>query len=375
MKVSDRIRLALKTLKGGWAVLSAAGVAISVFCLCFAGAVYTTVQAEKAQPYEMMVMAQRAGALTDAAAAEITQIEDVTAATPVLQTPVRVTAGVYSADLTLTATLGTYIDEELADGVIFPEDSVMPYIVLNQAACKLFSDGATPAADEAPDIDWLGESFSVMLGEESNAVTAKVCGILRGGGDADETTEPAAYISLASAKKLLQTNGQGADYAAIKARVTSIGQAQSVSRQISVMGLAVSDSAGELQAGWDMMQKEMGYLTVTGLFCLVCAAVLLSVWRKVSLLEHKKAWGMLIKLGLTQKSIRGIFIVQAVIIALAGIAGGIIVSLALPSFLPPEAADNSVFALTVPPVSAAAAGFISMGAGLAPLLKRKTFHA
>lgn len=372
MRIFDLIRLAFKVLKGRWAVLAAAGVAISAFCLCFAGAVYTTVQEEKALPYEMVVSSQHAKDLSDAAAVEISQIQEVVAATPVLQAPVSLSAGGYTAELTLTAMLPAYIEEAFADGVVFPEDSVMPYIVLNEAACKLFSNGKDAVIDEAPDIDWLNESFSVQLGEGSKAVTARVCGILSGDADTDDSQEPSAYISLSAAKKLLRENGQSADYAEIKARVTNIGQAQSISREIAVLGLSVLDSTGELQAGWDMKQKEMGYLLVTGFFSLVCAAVLFKAFRKIDLLEHKKAWDMLIKLGIKQRSILGLFIIQAIMIALAGIAAGIVVSLSLPAFLPQEAASASIFTLAVPPATVAVVSLVCMVASMASFLKKKT---
>ena len=372
MRIFDLIRLAFKVLKGRWVVLPAAGVAISAFCLCYAGAVYTTVQQEKALPFEMVVLAQQTGDLSDAAAVEISQIQDVVAATPVLQAPVSLAAGGYTAELTLTAMLSVYIEDAFANGAVYPNDSVMPYIVLNEAACKLFSNGKDTKTADAPDIDWLNESFSVQLGEGSKAVTARVCGILSGDAETDNTQEPAAYISLPVAKKLLRENGQSADYSEIKARVTNIGQAQSVSREIAVLGLSVLDSTGELQAGWDIKQKEMGYLLVTGFFSLVCAAVLFKAFRKIELLERKKAWDMLIKLGIKQRSIRGLFIIQAIVIALAGMAAGIVVSLSLPAFLLQEAASASIFTLAVPPATAAVVCLVCMVASMMPFLEKKT---
>ena len=142
MRIFDRIRLALKNLRGKWAVLPAAGVAIAAFCLCFAGAILTTVQQEKAQPYELIVSAGDAS-LSDNDMAEISQIEDVTAATAVLQVPATVSVGEYVAALTLTGADADYLEDSYSQGGVFPDDSVMPYIVLNEAALKRFSESGT----------------------------------------------------------------------------------------------------------------------------------------------------------------------------------------------------------------------------------------
>ena len=259
MRTSDRIRLALKSLRGKWAVLPAAGVTIAAFCLCFAGAILMTVQQEKAQPYELIVSAEDAS-LSDNDVVELSQTEDVTAATAVLQVPVTMTVGEYVAALTLTGADADYLEGGFSQGGAFSDDSVMPYIVLNAAALKQFSesgttddsknsgdtyndeedmdDDITSESTEAPDVDWLNESCSVQLGEGIKAVTSKICGILSDD-DTDETQEPAAYISLSSAKELLQASGQGTGYTMIYVRAKNIGCADGISKAVAKLGLTV----------------------------------------------------------------------------------------------------------------------------------------
>jgi hypothetical protein len=366
--------LAIKHLKGSWAILPALGFAIAAFCLCFAGAILATVQGEKAQPYELAVAAQESKSLTDNDVAEISKLEDVTAATGILEVPAKITAGEYTAELTLTGMDSSYINGTFSVGSTYPADTVMPYIVLNEAACKAFSiDSSAGSGDatvsEAPEIGWLSVSFTVQLGEGMKPVTAKVCGLLTAADDEDE--EPAAYISLSSAKELLEQGGQSAGYASLRARVTNIGRAKSVSKGIAELGLSVTNSTDELQAGWDADAKELTYLLVIGGFGLICASFLLAAWRALSLCRQKDEWEALRYLGIKERDIRKLFAIQAEMLSLFGIIIGILLALVLPSFLSTGEAMDSIFMLPIPFIIIIGSAVICIAVGLPPLRRLK----
>jgi hypothetical protein len=336
MRTTELLRLARKTLKGRWAVLPAAGIAIAAFCLCFAGTAILGVHTEKSEPYEIEVSAGEGKSLTDANADAIAQIEDVTAATAVLKVPVILKAGTFQAPLTLTGLDSVYIEERFLYGGVYPPDSVMPYIVLNEAACRQFAVKEGDTASESARIDWLNESIAVEMGEGIKPGTARVCGILE---EQEDAEIPMAYVSLASAKALLKQCGQAADYTAILARVTDIGSAEKVSGEIMALGLTVNNSTKELQAGWNRSLEQSAYLAATGAFGLLCAGVLLAAWRKISRLENCAAWETLKTLGMSARMQRRLFAAQAGITAVTGTAIGIAVSLALPYFLFAEASE------------------------------------
>ncbi len=336
MRTTELLRLARKTLKGRWAVLPAAGIAIAAFCLCFAGTAILGVHAEKSEPYEIEVSSGEGKGLTDANADAVAKIEDVTAATAVLKVPVILKAGTFQAPLTLTGLDSVYIEERFLYGGAYPPDSVMPYIVLNESACRQFAVKEGDTASESARIDWLNESIAVEMGEDAKPVTARVCGILE---EQEDTEIPMAYVSLACAKALLKQSGQAADYTAILARVTDIGCAEKVSGEIMALGLTVTNSTAELQTGWNQRLEQSAYLAATGAFGLLCAGVLLAAWRKISRLENCAAWETLKTLGMSARMQRRLFAAQAVITAVTGKAIGIAVSLALPSFLFAEASE------------------------------------
>ena len=117
--------------------------------------------------------------------------------------------------------------------------------------------------------------------------------------------------------------------------------------------------------------QQMAYLIVIGGFCLICAAVLLAAWRKNALLEQRDAWEALACMGMKRRDLGKLFAVQGVLIALTGVVTGVIVSLALPSFLSTGEATDTNFMLAVPFVVAAGSGLVCIAAGIAPMLGRR----
>lgn len=344
MRMCDAFRIAIKNIKGRWAILSAIVTAISVFCLCFAGAILTTVMQEKALPYELIVSSESNTGITDEDIRKISEIPDVRAVSAILQIPVSIKTGRYSAQLTLTGMDAAYLTDALAEGGVFPDNSVMPYIVLNDAACKQFTDGETATGDEAPKINWLNAAFSLQAVEDGRWITSKVCGILA---DSGETQEPAAVVSLPVARKLLRNSSQSTDILTAHVRVANIGRAVSISKAITTLGLAVSNSTLELQGKWDTEIKEMRYLLVIGVTCLICSIVLTVNRRKIYVLEQKPTLETLRWIGMNERNIGRLFSIQSVFLSLLGSLVGITASVLLPSFLPPEFGETS-FALPIP---------------------------
>lgn len=351
MKIFDLTRLAVRNLKGRWAVLPVIGFAVAAFCLCFAGAILTTVQEEKAQPYELLLLAQDNAGITDSTIADILKIPDVKAATSILQVPVMVQTGEYTAQFTLTGMDAGYLEGVYIQGNVFHADSVMPYIVLSEAACKQFAKEEKDAGKETPDIDWVNAGYSLNIGEESRSVTSKACGILSDGGEKD--AEPDAYVSLSVAKELLRESNQPTVAQVSWVRITNIGCADSVSKQIAALGLNVTNSNEQMQTEWDVEMKEMVYLLVIAVFCLICASLMLAANRAVTLERQKQAFEMLRWVGMKDRSISRLFMLHALIVSVFGALIGLVVSLSLPSFLPPELKGTSSYTLSVPFIVAA----------------------
>jgi hypothetical protein len=348
MKALDIVRLSIKNLRGGRAALPALGFAILAFCLCFSAAAWTDVAREKSLPCELAVSMPR-GAIPDETLFLLAGIPGVEAVTPVLNVPATVKTGEYTAQLTLTGINASYLNEPYTKGGPFPDTGSMPRIVLNEAACRQFTSGREDGASGGgadkplPAVDWLKASFTVQAGD-TRAIVSGVCGVLAG----EEGQEPAAYLSLAAARELLRLAGQSTDCTEAKVRVENIGRASGVSRAVAALGLAPQGADEESQKRWDAEAGEAGYLLAAGIFALLCACTLQYMWKKISLLERREAWGMLLWLGMRERDIGLLFALQAAFVSLIGAAAGIAVALALPGFLPRELAGASVFMLPIP---------------------------
>lgn len=365
MRVSDLIHISIKNIKGKWAVLVALGMAISAFCLCYAGTAFMTVQQEKSMPFELIASTENTTGITDTMLAEISKIVDVEDATPVITIPVQMNMGEYVAELTLTGVNPSYLENSN-----LPENSVMPYIVLNEAACKLFSkDKEKTVTTEAPKIDWLNTKAILTIGEESAGITAKVCGIL----ESEKDDEPTAYISINAAKSLLKTSGQTAVYTTAYVRIANIGRAESVNNALGALQLTATNADAELQARWDLWSKEMNYLFVMGAFGLLCSVVLLSAWRRISADEQENAYAMLHWLGMKKKDIARIFALQSTLLSLIGVSIGALITVTLPSFLPQELKSFSVFMLPIPIIIIVAGAALCLGINIPLWFAKKPF--
>ncbi|GHT84019.1 hypothetical protein FACS18947_0840 [Bacteroidia bacterium] len=347
MRFSDLLRISIKNMKGKWTVLVAFSMAISAFCLCYAGTVFMTVRQEKSVPFELVVSSETTTGVTGIMLAAISKIADVEDVTPVLQIPAGMVVGEYSTKLTLTGINPSYLGSQSVLPEILPENSVMPYIVLNESACKLFSkdDETTDVpATEVSEIDWLNTKAAISIGEESVPVTSKVCGIL----ESEKNDEPVAYVSLSAAKSLSKASGQTAVYTTAYVRIKNIGCAESINRALDALQLTAANADAELQDRWDSDTKEMTYLIILGAFGLLCSVVLFSAWRRISVDEQQNAYAMLHWLGMKKKDITKMFVLQSTMLSLIGVNIGILIAIVLPSFLSQDLKGSSIFMLPMP---------------------------
>lgn len=178
---------------------------------------------------------------------------------------------------------------------------------------------------------------------------------------------PPPRISLSAAGALLRAGGQGVAPAAAVVCVESKGRANGVSEAVAALGLTAGDTCAGLQAKWDRETERMGFLLAAGAFGLLCAAALLAARRKITLLEHGQAWGMLLWMGMEERTLCGILLLQAAMLSLFGAAMGAAAAAALPSFLPRELIGRSVFLLPVPGAAAAAGLAACLVAALLPM--------
>lgn len=346
MRILDIAKIAFQNLRGKWMVLPVLCTAVSMFCFCFAGTVLTTVEHEKSMPCELNIVSVSSN-ITDSTIAQICKIPDVSAVTSILKVPRDIQVDAYSAQLTLIGIDNTYLEEEFSSGGVFPKDSVMPYIVLSHEAYNMLNkqgeddDGQL----EQPSIDWLHEDVVLHEGEGSRKVASKISGILI---ENDKQQEPIGYISLSCAKQLMYKSGQSTGCTEARARISNIGCAEEITNNLYTLGLSVANTNTDTQARWDMQMKEMTYLLIVGVICMLCAVVLTMAWIKISLHEQNKQLTSLKWMGMQRSEIISIYVISVLLVALIGIGIGLLVGTSLPSFITESSVDSSIFILKIP---------------------------
>lgn len=377
MKPIDMARMALGNLRRR-ALMPLAVLITGTVCLCCAGAIGVSVGAEKQTPCELTVTAPNDGSITGQTVADIAQIPDVIGATAILPVQVTLVSGWYTAAITLLGIDGRYLEGPYETGGVFPDNAVMPYIVLTRTGETSFvnpEDPPSPAdTDYAPDVDWPNAPIALYLGGDADTkpVASRVCGILAG-----DTQDAAGYIDIATAKTLLR-DSQSTDITTAVVRVKNSGVAKAVTREINALGYNASAPNIQLQAKWDGQVKEMTYLSWMGGLCLLCATLLLTAVLDTGAAARRDDQNMLRWMGMRGVMIRRICVWQSAMIGAAGAISGILIRCLIPAFIPVEQRAASSFALPLPPLMVLSVGVLCIGiyvlSGIMAAKKQREFR-
>lgn len=344
MRAADLWRLAMRSLRHGWAAAYAVTLMLGTVCFYFSGAIWLTVHNEKQEPCELTVGASSYANVTEQAVQKLLEIDDVIEATCLLEVRVTISAGKYTASMTLLGIDPNYLTVDFVSGNVFAQSSAMPWLLLSEDAIKQFvdpSDLSVRDTDYAPDVDWLNADITLTVGEKS--VVAGVSGIY-----SDDGNSSSGYIALSVAKKLLQEQGSSAKTTAAAVRITNIGAAQSVTRQITALGYEVVNANDALQEKWDGQEKEMVYLLLLGIMTFVCAALMKSAETKRDLQSRQSQYQAMQWMGFARAKQKQMFFWRTVFLDGIGVLLGVMVSCLIPIFLPATIADTSIFSFNLP---------------------------
>lgn len=243
--------------------------ALAAFLLGSAGLTGWALHREKSQPYRVTVTAS--GPLDLEALSRLGEVE---ACTAVYELSAELTAGEYTATLTLHGVDAGFVAGELVQGILFPEDSAMPYLVLNEAALKCFSADGVPISS-AEGVDWLNSDAGL------NGTPVRLCGILKDGSE-----EPRGYMSCSAARGLLlQTEGTaGTQTAWLELR--NFGCVESAAEGIAGLGCTWESVDADAAGAWPEQQLKAGLLTLAGGSSALAAVFLLRSALRYDALKH-----------------------------------------------------------------------------------------
>lgn len=119
------------------------------------------------------------------------EVPSVEAVTPVLSFETKLTAKDAALSGTVTAVLADYLELSFAQGSPFPNDTNMPFLVLNEYASKNFLTESKSKVTLA-----INDTLTMTIGEEEQS--ASLCGIFQ-----DGLEQPVIYMSYALAAQKL----------------------------------------------------------------------------------------------------------------------------------------------------------------------------
>lgn len=174
----------------------------------------------------------------------------------------------YQEECSITGVDRDFISASVKEGDYYPEDSGMPYLLVNQAFLKQMTDANGNQIEDTEEIDWLSKTVTIAYGENKSMV-CKICGILN---PAEENESPLIYMSPDSAKNILQTGESISEENSLWIKIKSGGEVEQVQADLSQLGITVNDIDESLVWTWKMQALKITY------FCLIAVISGLAAW-------------------------------------------------------------------------------------------------
>lgn len=243
------------------------------------------------------------------------EVPSVEAVTPVLSFESKLTAKDAVLSGTVTAVLADYLDLSFAQGSTFPNDTNMPFLVLNQYASEHFLDENKNKVTLS-----VNDTLTMTIGEEEQA--AILCGIFE-----DGLEQPAIYMSYTLAAREF-SKGESIN---LQLRLGKTEDLESGAKALKKLGVSVSyDEA--LPARWRLTKQQIYQTFLSALVLLICSAVQMMGWHKREQTEAQPEWQALALSGLEKRQLRWIFPLRTffadlfcllIAMAVAGIIGSV----------------------------------------------------
>ena len=152
---------------------------------------------------------------------------------------------------------GSYLNVHLTDGSIFTDNTNMPYLVLNEAATRLFTE-----KDDDPGIAVQEE---LLLKSGDVETKAQVCGIYQ-----DDSETPHIYMSYEVAHKLFGAQFTGTNVAFL---LTNKGAVEQVSAKLRKQNFSVGANT-DTSLAWNLLEQQTWQTFLVSVVFVVCSAML-----------------------------------------------------------------------------------------------------
>lgn len=255
-------------------------------------------QSEKNTPYEIIASSDSDYIDMDS----LLKIDGVKNVSPIIQIDGEIVYEKYALNCKIMAVYSSYLDLTCTDGVIFPDNSNMPYLILNKAASEGFSNDEAEVTIDVEE--------TVLLNSNGKERKAIICGIFD-----DESDSPIAYMSY---------NYAGKEYAqdvstSLAFSLDNRGAAEKVYASLQRNGIyANSDSSISLT--WELMGQQVWQTMILCISLLTCSVALIREKRKGELKERRDEQTALLSSGMTASEVNTVFPLRILLANIACIA-------------------------------------------------------
>lgn len=246
---------------------------------------FVQLQTERKTPYEIIANTDKSLIELDT----LLQIEGVESASPIMQIEAELAYGDYALSCKINAVYSNYLAFNITEGVVFPDNSNMPFLVLNKAAAQSFVSGENKITISTGDI--------VLLEAEGSARKAVICGVFD-----DNSTSPVIYMSysLASKEYARRSSTQ------IAFSLTNKGSAERVISNLQKYGL-YADADTNTSLAWELLVQQVWQSAIVSIGLLASSIVLMREKRKTERKERKGEQASLLLSGMTATEVREIY--------------------------------------------------------------------
>ena len=277
-------KIALKTIpRCGIAALIL--LCLGLYFLFPASQTFLQIQTEKNTPYELT-------ATTDSGSIDLNtllQIEGMKRISPVLKLNSCLSMNDFELDCEIKAVYSSFLSLNLMKGTIYPDSSNMPYLILNKAAAKSFSQEHQTITVSPED--------TVMMNANGTDRKAIVCGIFDDGSEM-----PTVYMSYDVAQKEYGHNGQ----TELIFLLENKGAAENAVSALQRRNIHASFDPN-LTLAWDLLQTQCWQTVMLSIGLLACAVSLICEKRAAETAKTQSETAMLLLAGMTADAVDHVF--------------------------------------------------------------------
>lgn len=274
-------KIALRTV-GRYGKASLAMLCVGFLFLITTSNSYMILHRELSEPYTL------SGEVTGKTDMErYSQVDSVDAVTPVISFGTKLTIEKASLSGMVTAVTSDYLELPISTGGIFPNESNMPFLVLNKYAAGHFQ------TEDKKDVKVsVNEGVTMTIGEEKRS--AIVCGIFD-----DKLEKPVIYMSYSLAARVLPKE----DRVELLIQLEETGALEKAAKELKKLGLSLTYDETMPQR-WKLTKQQTIQSFASALVLLICSAVQMASVHRQEQTQRVPEIQLLLLNGITRKQLR-----------------------------------------------------------------------